>query len=427
MPETAKHKPRIVIIGAGFAGLSAAAALRRAPAELTLIDRRNHHLFQPLLYQVATASLPSTEIAWPIRAVLRRQRNATILMSEVTGIDTTQRIIHCQDRAPVAYDKLIIATGVRHAYFGNDGWAAHAPGLKNLGDALALRRRILTAFERAEAATDAAEQQRQLTFVVVGAGPTGVEMAGALAELAYRTLTAEFRHIDPDAARVILLEAGPRVLPAFSPASSAYAQQALRKLGVDVRTGTAVADCHAGGVRVGDQHIPAATTVWAAGVQAAAIGQWLDAPTDRAGRVRVNADFSVPGQSDIFVIGDSAAVTDRHGQPVPGIAPAAKQQGRYVARKLLANLHQRQPPGPFRYRHHGNLATIGRHAAIVDLKRIRFTGRSAWWLWGLTHIYFLIGVRAPILVALEWLWSYITSGKGARVIMEANSGADTPE
>lgn len=418
MPESESRRPRVVIVGAGFAGLSVAAALKKAPVDVTIIDRRNHHLFQPLLYQVATASLPSTEIAWPIRALLSRQRNATILMDDVTGIDTTARAVLRQAGTPITYDTLIMATGVRHAYFGNDAWEQHAPGLKHLGDALALRRKILTAFERAEAATDAHEQQRQLTFVVVGAGPTGVEMAGALAELAYRTLTTEFRHINPDNARIILLEAGPRILPAFAPASSTYAQKALQRLGVDVRTGTAVADCNADGVLAGSRFIPAATTIWAAGVQATATGQWLDAATDRTGRVRVNADLSVPEHPNIFVIGDGAAITDSNDKPVPGIAPAAKQQGRHVARTILARLHQGKTPGRFRYRHYGNLATIGRHAAIVELGRFRLTGRPAWWTWGLTHIYFLIGVRAPMLVALEWLWSYITSGKGARVIME---------
>lgn len=420
----AQHKPRVVIVGAGFGGLSAATALKNAPVDLTVIDRRNHHLFQPLLYQVATASLPSTEIAWPIRAILRRQRNATVLMDDVIDVDTNAQEVQCETHSPVPYDILILATGVKHAYFGHEEWARHAPGLKDLNDAINLRCKILTAFERAESANDRNKQKRLLTFVVVGAGPTGVEMAGALADLAYRTLTTDFRHVNPDNARVILVEAGPRILTAFSEKCSAYAQRALQRLGVEVRVGEAVTDCSAEGVTLDQTFIPAATVIWAAGVQVPAVGQWLQCETDRAGRIVVDKNLSVPEQPNIFVIGDNAAVKDASDKPVPGIAPAAKQQGRYVAQRILSQLTRRKELGPFRYRHYGHLATIGRHAAIVDLGRIRFSGRRAWWVWGLTHIYFLVGVRARMLVALEWLWSHITAGKGARLIMKLSPSTD---
>lgn len=414
------YRPRVAIIGAGFGGLSTARALRNTPVDVTLIDQHNYHLFQPLLYQVATAGLPATAIAWPIRAILRHQANASVLLDRVTGIDVKARCIQCASHAPVHYDILVLATGVRHAYFGHDNWEAHAPGLKNLDDAIYLRRRILTAFEQAEMTTDLEEQRRLLTFVVVGAGPTGVEMAGALAELAHRTLVRDFRTINPDNTRIILVEAGPRILPAYTVNCSGYGHRTLEELGVEVRIGEAVTECHADGVVLGQTMVPAGTVIWAAGIEASARTLGIDAKTDRAGRILVNDSLTIPDHPEIYVIGDMAAAKDPQGNPLPGIAPVAKQQGRYVAQAITAHIKGKKESGAFRYRHWGNLATIGRNAAVVELGRIRFSGRLAWWLWGITHIYFLIGVHAPILVALEWLWSYITHRKGARLIIGRN-------
>lgn len=417
MTGTPPRRPHVVIVGAGFGGLTAARELADAPVDITLVDRRNHHLFQPLLYQVATAGLEPAEIAWPIRAVLARQTNATVLMDEVTGLDVEHREVRCAEHSPLPYDELILATGARHAYFGNNEWERYAPGLKTAEDAIDLRRRILTAFERAENTADPAARQRLLTFVVVGAGPTGVELAGALAELAHHSLSANFRRVDPGQARIMLIEAGPRILAPFAESLSRYAHMALQRLGVEVRVDTTVTRCDADGVIFGDTRMPAGTVIWAAGVQASAVAGWLDAPTDDSGRVRVQEDLSLSAHPEVHVIGDTAAVTDANGQPVPGIAPAAKQQGRYVANRIKAAAVGKRKAKPFRYRHYGNLATIGRHAAIIELGRLRLKGRLAWWLWGIAHIYFLIGVRAPMMVAMEWLWSYITAGKGARLIL----------
>jgi NADH dehydrogenase FAD-containing subunit len=409
-------RPRVVILGAGFGGLSAARALKDAPCEVLVIDRRNYHLFQPLLYQVATAALSPAEIASPIRSILGRQRNAHVLMARVTGIDAARKLVLLEDGRREAFDHLIVATGARHAYFGHDDWEAFAPGLKKIDDATFIRRRVLLAFEHAEATQDAAERKALLTFVVVGGGATGVEMAGAIAELAHRALTDDFRAIDPAQAHVMLIEAGPRLLPAFPESLSEHARKALEKLGVDVQMGRAVEQCDAAGVKLGADRIPARTIVWAAGVQASPAAKWLDCAKDRAGRVLVAEDLSVPGHANIFVVGDTAAVKGPKGNPVPGIAPAAKQMGAYAGRVIAAKLKDKPHPGPFRYRHAGSLATIGRSAAVADFGWIRLTGRLAWWLWGIAHIYFLIDFRSRLVVALQWLWSYMTYRRGARLI-----------
>jgi len=404
-----------VIVGAGFGGLFAARGLRGAAVDITLVDKHNYHLFQPLLYQVATAGLAPSDIAWPIRGILSRQKNVTVLLDEVRGVDTAKREVLTGTRS-LHYDYLVLATGARHAYFGHHDWEPHAPGLKSIDDAVAIRQRVLMAFERAEMTDDEEERRRLLNFVVVGAGPTGVELAGTLAELAHYTLAADFRHIDSRSARVILVEAGSRVLPAMPERLSDYAVRALHRLGVEVRLEHAVTDCGPRGVMLGDEPLPTATILWAAGVSASRAGEWVGAATDNAGRVVVAGDLSVPGHAGIFAIGDTAAVRDSDGELVPGIAPAAKQQGRYLARLIRTRIEGRPDPGPFRYRHAGNLATIGRKAAVVDFPLLKLSGRLAWWLWGIAHIYFLIGMRSPILVALNWLRQYLTYGRGARLI-----------
>jgi NADH:ubiquinone reductase (H+-translocating) len=410
--------PRVVIVGAGFGGLFAAQALARVPVQVTLIDRHNYHLFQPLLYQVATAGLAPSEVAWPIRSILRRQRNATVLLGEVTGVDHERREVVLQD-GRVGYDWLVLATGSRHSYFGHDDWESAAPGLKSIDDATAIRRRVLTAFEQAEMTDDPATRARCLQFVIVGAGPTGVELAGTIAELAHYTLARDFRRIDPRGTRITLVEAGQRVLPALHADLSAYAQRALERLGVEVRVNTAVTHCDAEGVLLGTERLAAATVIWAAGVAASPAGQWLGAPIDRAGRVLVTPDLSVPGHPEVFVIGDAASVRDAEGKPVPGIAPAAKQQGRYVGRLIAARVSGQASTGPFRYRHAGNLATIGRSAAVIEFPFLRLKGLPAWWLWGVAHIYFLVGVPSPLIVAIRWLWEYLTYGRGSRLITGA--------
>lgn len=415
----AAARPRVVIVGAGFGGLAAAKGLARAAADITVIDRRNYHLFQPLLYQVATAALSPADIASPIRAILARQRNASVLLGKVTGIDIAARDVLIGERR-IPFDVLVVATGARHAYFGRDEWSAFAPGLKKIEDATAIRRRILLAFEQAEACANAAERRRLLNFVVIGGGPTGVEMAGAIAELAKRALAADFRNIDPRAARVVLIEAGPRLLPAFPERLSEQAKRALEGLGVEVALGRAVTACDDTGVVAGDARIETRTTIWAAGVAASAAAKWLNAASDRAGRVRVRPDLSLPGRDNIFVIGDTALVLDANGKPVPGVAPAAKQQGDYVARLIRARLSGTREPAPFRYRHVGNLATIGRKAAVADFGVIRLSGRFAWLLWGLVHVYFLIGFRNRMAVLLDWLWSYATFQRGSRLITDAS-------
>jgi NADH dehydrogenase len=425
--QMARHagtrRPQIVIVGAGFGGLSAAIGLADAPVDVTVIDRRNYHLFQPLLYQVATAGLAPSQIATPIRSILRKQRNVRVLMGRVTGIDPVQRLVVFDDQS-IHYDQLVIAAGARHAYFGHDEWESFAPGLKKIDDAIGVRRRILSSFERAEATADESERQRLLTFVVVGAGPTGVEMAGAIAELARRALVRDFQLIDPASARVLLIEAGSRVLPAFPDILSMKAAEALTRAGVEIRICTAVTHCNAAGVTLANpgadlSHeaiLPAATVIWAAGVTASAAARWLDAPADRAGRVIVDDRLRVAAHPEIFVIGDTAMVAGEGGKPVPGIAPAAKQQGEYVARLIRAETMNRRDPGPFHYRHKGSLATIGRKAAVADFGWLRVSGFPAWLLWGFVHIWFLIGFRNRMIVMADWIWSYLTFHRGSRLI-----------
>ena len=407
-------RPRVVIIGAGFGGLSAAMRLAHVAADVTVIDRRNHHLFQPPLYQVATAALSPADIAAPIRGILARQGNTDVTLGTVTGIDTTGRAVLIGERR-IAYDQLVIATGARESYFGHDEWAAVTSGLKSIEDATTMRRRILVAFERAEDCADEAERRRLLTFVIIGGGPTGVELAGALAELARAALARDFRHIDPSTARIVLIEGGPRLLPSFPPGLSEKAAQALARLGVEVRLDAMVTSCDEDGVVVGNTRIDGRTLIWAAGVAASPAAIWLGIEPGRGGRAPVGTDLTVPGHPEIFVIGDTAQVAGPGG-PLPGVAPAAKQQGAYVARAIAARLAGKPPPGPFRYRDFGNLATIDRHQAVVDFGWLRLTGRLAWLAWGVAHIYFLIGFRNRLAVAIDWLWSYITYQRGARLI-----------
>ncbi|MEI7871590.1 MAG: NAD(P)/FAD-dependent oxidoreductase [Alphaproteobacteria bacterium] len=408
-------RPRIVIVGAGFGGLSAAHALGGADADVTVIDRRNYHLFQPLLYQVATAGLSPAQIASPIRAILRRAANVRVVLGKVTGVDKERRVVRLDDRE-IPYDTLVLATGARHAYFGHDEWESVAPGLKKIDDATAIRRRILTAFENAESAETPEARRRFLAFVVIGGGPTGVEMAGSIAELAHVALRHDFRTIDPREARVMLVEAGSRVLAAFPPALSTAAQAALQRLHVEVRFGTPVSNCDESGVTIGDEHLPAATIIWAAGVAASAAAHWLGVDKDRIGRVPVGPDLTVPGHPEIFVIGDTASAAGKDGKPLPGLAPVAKQQGAYVARVLRARLAGKPLPPPFRYRDYGTMATIGRRSAVADFGWLRLDGTLAWLMWGLIHISFLIGFRNRAVVMLEWIWSYVTFQSGARLI-----------
>jgi NADH:ubiquinone reductase (H+-translocating) len=415
MQRKAPTSPRVVVVGGGFAGLWAVRALARAPVDVTLIDRCNHHLFQPLLYQVATAGLAAPSIAAPLRHIVRHQRNVTVQLGTVTDIDKVSRTLTV-DGARYPYDYLILATGVSHTYFGHDDWAGHAPGLKTLADALHMRARFLTAFERAESSASAEDARTWLTFVIVGGGPTGVELAGTLAEIARHTLVREFRRIDPRAAQVLLLEAGPRILPAFPADLSGSAHRQLERLGVTVRTNSPVASIGAAAVRIGEDIVPTRTVVWAAGVTASTLGRTLGASVDRAGRVLVADDLSVPGHPEIFVAGDLAAVNGPHG-PVPGIAPAAKQMGVHAAACIRARLTGR-PSTAFRYRHQGLLATIGRHAAVVDLGRVRLSGLAAWWFWLLAHVYFLIGFRNRLVVLIDWADAYWTYDRGARIIIE---------
>ncbi|WP_119458803.1 NAD(P)/FAD-dependent oxidoreductase [Rhodospirillaceae bacterium SYSU D60014] len=420
MDAAAGKQPRIVIVGAGFGGLSAAKALRRASAKVTLIDRTNYHLFQPLLYQVATAELAPSEIAVPLRSILRDQENAEILLGTVNDVDLQARTVILQELGQkVSYDYLVVATGAQHSYFGHDEWERYAPGLKTVEEATAIRRRILLAFERAETETDPEERRRLLTFVIVGGGPTGVEMAGAIAGLAKRILVRDFRHIDPRSARIILIEGQDRLLSTYPENLSMAADRSLERLGVEVWLSKMVETCDEDGVVAGGQRIEARTIIWGAGNAASPAAQWLNADRDRAGRVKVAPDLSLPGHSEVFVIGDTALVTMDDGSPVPGVAPAAKQQGEYVAKVISAKLAGHPAPEPFRYRNLGNLATIGRSAAIADFGWLRISGFFAWVLWGLVHIYFLIGFRNRFAVAAKWLWAYFTVDRGARLIIGA--------
>ncbi|MDF2816856.1 MAG: pyridine nucleotide-disulfide oxidoreductase [Stenotrophomonas rhizophila] len=408
--------PHLVIIGGGFAGLWATRALASARIRITLVDRRNHHLFQPLLYQVATAGLSAPDIAAPLRHILGDQRNVEVRLGEVTSIDKASRQITLADGSQLGYDTLMLCTGATHAYFGHDEWAADAPGLKTLDDAIALRRKLLLAFERAEAEPDPARKAAWLSFAVVGGGPTGVELAGTLAEIARHTLRNEFRHIDPASAKVRLVEAGPRVLSSFPEVLSLKARRQLEKLGVEVLTGTAVSHIDGEGFQLGEQFIAARTVVWAAGVAASPLARTLEVPLDRAGRVPVQPDLTLDGHPEIFVAGDLAALQQADGRPVPGVAPAAKQMGKHVAATLRARLEGKPSPGPFKYQDFGNLATIGRMAAIVHLGRLQLSGVLAWWFWLAAHVFFLIGFRNRIVVLLNWAVAYWSYQRSARII-----------
>jgi NADH dehydrogenase len=423
MPQIATGaRPRVVIVGAGFGGLETARKLARLPVDVTVIDRHNYHLFQPLLYQVATAALSPADIAEPIRGVLRRQQNATVLLDEVIGVDTAARRVETRFGAAQSYDYLVLATGSQYTYFGHNEWPRLAPGLKSIDDATLIRRRLLLAFEEAETVTDPALRQRLLTFVLVGAGPTGVEMAGALAELAHATLSRDFRHIDPHTAHILLVEAGPRVLAGFPERLAAFAQHSLERMGVEVLLEKPIEAIDRDGVMAGGKRIEAANVIWCAGVEAAPVARWLGVPAGKGGRIGVAADLSVPSHREIFVIGDAAFVPGPKGEPLPGLAPVAKQQGQYVGELIARRVRGEAAPPPFRYRDEGALATIGRHSAIADLGWIRLTGWIAWVLWGIVHIFFLIGFRNRVAVFLNWIWAWLTYSRGARLI----TGDTTP-
>jgi NADH:quinone reductase (non-electrogenic) len=407
-------RPHIVIVGGGFGGLYAARALRQADLQITLVDRRNHHLFQPLLYQVATAGLSPGDIAYPIRSILRKQQNARVLLAEAVSIDTRTKTLHLKDDE-LRYDFLILATGAGHAYFGHDEWEVSAPGLKNLEDALEIRRRILLAFERAEREQDEVKRRALLTFVIVGGGPTGVELAGAIAEIARHVMISDFRSINSQEARITLVEAGPRLLAAFPEELSIAAARALAKMGVEVCTHCAVTAVESGWVEFGDEKHPAGNILWAAGVSASPLAKSLGVPLDRVGRVQVETDLTIPGHPEVFVIGDLAAFTHQTGKPLPGVCPVAIQQGRHAARSVLRSCAG-LPHEPFRYWNKGNLATIGRAQAVADLGRLRISGFVAWLAWLFVHIFFLIGFRNRFIVLFEWAWAYFTFQRGARLI-----------
>jgi len=410
--------PKVVIVGAGFGGLAAAKRLANRNVEVTLVDRRNHHLFQPLLYQVATAALSPADIAAPIRSILSYAQNVRVLLDEVVGVDRERKTVMLASGRILDFDRLIVATGSSHSYFGRDQWAAFAPGLKSIEDATAIRRNVLLALERAESETDPDRRHALLTFVVIGGGPTGVEMAGAIAELARRSVSKDFRSITPACSRVNLIEAGPRLLPSFPPELSAKADEMLRGLGVHIRTGTPVTALGYGHVQTSDAWISAKTIVWAAGVEASAAAKWLGAEQDQAGRALVTQGLTIRGSDDIFVIGDTASVPGANGRPLPAIAPVAKQQGVYVADRILG-----RAKGPFTYRDFGNLATIGRSRAVIDWGRIQLSGFIAWLVWSVAHVWFLIGFRSRLSVMTTWLWSYLTYRRSARLIIgtEGNS------
>lgn len=414
--------PRVVILGAGFAGLTAAKALSKTRCHITLVDRRNYHLFQPLLYRVATAALSPPDIATPIRSIVRKQRNVTVLMGRVQAIDRQRRVVTA-DQNEIGYDQLIVATGARHSYFGHGEWEAVAPGLKKIDDATQSRRRLLLAFEQAESTSNESLRKALLTFVVIAGGPTGVELAGAIAGLAREELIDDFRKIDPSLTRILLVEAGPRLLATFPESLSQAAAEALTRLGVHVLLGQAVAKCTEEGVLLGNVEVPSRSTIWAAGVAAPPAVRWLGCEKDRAGRVIVGADLSFRGAPEIFVIGETASVT-RDGRPVPDLAPAAKQKGAYVGRILQARISGKEPPPAFQYRHLGSLATIGRQETVADFGWLRLRGRLAWFLYGIVHVAFLIGVCSRTQVALQWLWAYATHQRGARLIKSPASTAD---
>lgn len=406
--------PRVVILGGGFAGLYAARGLRDAPVSVTMVDRRNHHLFQPMLYQVATAALNPADIASPIRSVLRKQKNTEVLLAEATAVDTAERRVLLSDGGTLPYDYLIVATGARHSYFGHDAWEPLAPGLKSLEDALEIRRRVLLAFERAERENDAVRRHAYLTFVVVGGGPTGVEMAGAVAEIRRYALRRDFRRIDPREATVLLLEGGPRLLPSYPPNLSDEAKRQLRKLGVEVRTETLVTDIRPGSVTAAGWTIPTQTVIWAAGNTASPLLKSLGIPLDAPGRAIVEPDCTIPEHPEVFVLGDAAAYT-QDGELLPGICPVAIQMGQYAARVIEGDIAGR-PRRAFRYWDKGQLAVVGRGQAVADIWKLHFGGFAAWLIWIFVHIAFLIGFRNRVLVLIQWAWSYLTYGRGARLI-----------
>lgn len=424
----AAGRPRIVVVGAGFGGLAAVKGLKHAGAEITLIDRTNHHLFQPLLYQVATAALSPADVAVATRALLRRQPNASVLMAEVVGVDAARNMVRLAGGRELPYDHLVLATGAAYSFFGKDEFAAHAQVLKSLADALSIRHRLLACFELAEQCDDPAEIARLLTFVVVGAGPTGVELAGTIAELARASLASDFKHIDPRSAHVILCEAGPRVLPAYPERLSAYALEALGSLGVDVRLGKMVEDISAQGLVLGGTPIPAANVLWCAGTQARPAARWLGAEAARNGSIVVAPDCSVPGHPNIYAIGDVASCMDKtSGKPLPGLAPVAKQQGAYVARVLSARLKGEPAPGPFRYRDLGTMAVIGRSRAVADFGWLRTTGFIAWLAWSLVHLMLLVDFRSRLTVYVNWSWAWFTYGRGARLLTTPAESDEVPE
>ena len=419
-------RPRIVIVGGGFGGLSAAKSLKRIDADVTLIDRTNYHLFQPMLYQVATASLAPSDITAPIRFVLRRQKNVTVLLAEVTGIDVTKKSVRIDSPSQeIPYDFLILASGTRHSYFGHADWEAVAPGLKGIEDASEVRRRFLLAFERAERAVETSEQDAYMTFVIVGGGPTGVELSGALPPIARKALYPDFRRIDTRRTRVILLEGGPRILPSFPPKLSDVAAASLHEIGVEVRTNSIVTHIDAEYVHIGDERIPARTVFWAAGNEASPLGRMLGVPVDPSGKVLVREDLSIPGHQEVFVAGDLAHVVREDGRPVPGVCPAANQEGAAAAKNII-HILRRQPTRPFRYFNKGDLAVIGRSRAIADFGKVQLSGFTAWVLWLFVHIMYLVGFRNRVIVFIEWAYNYFTYQRGVRVITNAERGSTRP-
>jgi NADH dehydrogenase len=424
-PSAAKGPPRIVIVGAGFGGLACAQALGNAPVLATIVDRRNYHLFTPLLYQVATAALSPADIAQPVRRILSRYGNIDVLMDEVTEVDFSARRVMFREGQPIRYDRLVVATGSQYAYFGHDEWAAIAPGMKTIEDAQAIRAKLLRGFEMAELSTNPARQKALTTTIVVGGGPTGVEVAGAAAELARHTLARDFHRVRPESARVILVEAGPRILPGFPEDLAAYAERALEDLGVTVWTGRTVEAIDPEGATIAGERIAAGTIVWGAGVRGTPL-PWLPVDTDRSGRVPVASNLSVPGLDGVYVIGDLAILDGADGKPLPGLAQVADQQGRHLGKALVADLAKGTPVPAFRFRDRGNTATIGRNAAIFDFGQQRLKGRIAWVMWAIVHVYLLVGFTNRVSVTLQWFWRYITYARGARLILERRSAAPAP-
>lgn len=422
----AVRRHRVVVIGGGFGGIAVARALDGVEVDVVLIDRRNHHLFQPLLYQVATATLSPSEVAWPIRHLLRRHKNVRVLMATVSGVDAERREVLLADGARQSYDSLVLATGAQHAYFGHDEWEAFAPGLKTIEDATAIRRKLLLALEAAERETDPERRKSLLTFGIIGGGPTGVEMAGAIVELGDASIKGQFNTFSPRDLRVVLIEGGDRLLANFDPSLSTYTRDALERMGVEVELGQMVSAIDADGVSFGDKRIAAKTVIWAAGVAASPVAKWLGIEGDKAGRVKVAPDLSVPGLPDIFVIGDAASALRGDGKPVPGVAPAAKQMGRHVAQVIRRRLAGDMHPLPFRYKHDGDLATVGKSSAVIDFGWIKLKGWFAWWVWGLAHIYFLVETRTRIFITMSWLWIYLTGHRSARLITHGDAPKARP-